>query len=111
MKATFTLFSLCLFLTLFSSNVFSQCGPCSATHELANSIISLYPNPAVDVITVDVQGSITVMATLYDFSGRKVLSSEISQINVDHVPPGVYLLEVKDVNSGQQIIERIVIGR
>jgi len=83
----------------------------SATHELANSTISIYPNPAVDVITVDVQGSITVMATLYDFSGRKVLSSEMSQINVNHVPPGVYLLEVKDVNSGQQIIERIVIGR
>ena len=56
----------------------------SATHELANSIINIYPNPAVDLITIDVNGNITVRAMLYDLSGRKILSSELSQINVDH---------------------------
>ena len=56
----------------------------SATLELANSIINIYPNPAVDLITIDVNGNITVRAMLYDLSGRKILSSELSQINVDH---------------------------
>ena len=84
----------------------------SSTYELANTPISIYPNPATDIINIAIEGQLSYVATLYDFSGRLITT----EVNADHltttsIPDGIYIFEVKDINTGQRIVERIVISR
>ena len=83
----------------------------SATHELANTTISIYPNPAIDIINVDVEGQLSFSLKLYDLNGQLIKSnSNKNAIVVSALPKGTYLLEIQDLNSGQKIVERIVVG-
>ena len=84
----------------------------SSIHELANSTIIIYPNPATDVINIDVDGLLDFTITLYDSQGKRIkISNNSSQIRIETVPSGNYLLEIIDLETGQKIIEKIVIGR
>jgi hypothetical protein len=83
----------------------------SSTHELANSKINIYPNPASDVINIDVSGYLQYAVYLYDLNG-KLLINEVNQTNIqiDKLPQGVYILEIRNLNSDKKIIERVVKG-
>ena len=86
-------------------------GP-SSTHELANTSINIYPNPASEVINIDVEGQLNFKTNLYDLNG-KLISTSINQNNVkvSSIPSGIYLLEIQDLNSAQKAVERIFIER
>jgi len=84
----------------------------SSTHELANSIVSIYPNPTIDVISIDVIGQLNYNASLYNLEGKQIKSIPNSnQIFVNDIPQGIYLLEIKDIQTGQKVVEQIIIGR
>ena len=84
----------------------------SSIHEIANSTISIYPNPAVDFINIDVAGKLNYRSSLYDLDGKLTTTTENkNQISITSIPTGTYLLEIQDLQSGQRIVERIVVGR
>ena len=81
----------------------------TATHDLAKATIVIYPNPFIDIINLDVTGQLNFKVTLYDIHGSKLLSANNpDRIIIDNLSAGLYLLEVRDINTGQRIIERII---
>lgn len=65
--------------------------------------ISVYPNPAVEVITISIEGGLWfnkhMLFNLYDLTGRLVISSNLdhvssNSVNISGQPSGVYFYEV-----------------
>jgi|GEM_PF-6989549 len=84
----------------------------SSIHEIANTSINIYPNPTSDIVNIKVDGNLNYIVKMYELKGRLVVRGEnINQLNIDDLQSGVYLLEIKELNSNQKILERIVIER
>jgi photosystem II stability/assembly factor-like uncharacterized protein len=76
-------------------------------NELSNNKISLYPNPAFDVLNIDLFGYLITNSTLklFDIKGAMVITSQITskniQIDISRLKPGMYfgslLLENKQL--------------
>lgn len=82
----------------------------SATHELGEITLSIYPNPAVDRINIDVDGQMNYKATIYDLEGKLISeSNNRTTIDITTLSQGTYLLKILDIDSGQKVVERIVI--
>ena len=72
------------------------------------TMISVYPNPAHDIIFVGANNDSPVQhIEMYDITGRKVLSSTETEINVSALPKGIYFISVYTEN--QKIVEKIII--
>jgi N-acetylneuraminic acid mutarotase len=83
--------------------------PVLSTHELTNSSIRIYPNPAIDIINIDLPKNLNYQANLHDLNGRLISSmTNKSAIDIQNVPQGTYLIEIKDLDSGQKVIEKII---
>lgn len=67
--------------------------------ELGESVFSVHPNPATDVIQISSNVSQVVEIQLFDMAGKlwmsKSMNSATTKIQVDHLPQGVYLLLVQ----------------
>jgi len=84
----------------------------SSTHEIANTTLNIYPNPAEDFLNIDVDGYLEFQVNFYDINGKLIKTSyNENQIILSTMPLGTYLVEVNDLNSNQKIVERIVIGK
>ena len=84
----------------------------TSTHELSNARINIFPNPASDFINIEIQGQLNFTANLYDLNGRLIKSvTNSNQISVANESQGIYLLEIKDLQSGQMAVEKIIIGK
>lgn len=67
--------------------------------EFANNTISLYPNPAQEVLNVSSSNSITKIE-VYDLLGRKVASkNNASDVNVAALGKGAYIVKVVQENG------------
>ncbi|MBT8220029.1 MAG: sulfatase-like hydrolase/transferase [Bacteroidia bacterium] len=82
----------------------------TSTYLIANTTISIYPNPTTAIINIDTGDLRNFDSTLYDISGKRLIDNIMNQpsINIRDLQPGIYILEIKDLDSGQKIIERIV---
>lgn len=70
-------------------------------------VVRIYPNPALDVINIDMPEGMLVRLTSVD--GRVIMSaSTAKQINVASYPAGLYLLEISDEQGRKVWIERVV---
>ncbi|OYQ43347.1 hypothetical protein CHU92_03530, partial [Flavobacterium cyanobacteriorum] len=79
-----------------------------SNREFRTASLSLYPNPAKDVITIE--GPYTfnsVTAKLYDLTGRQVLISTDSTINISGLGAGIYVLDA--TIDGSQFTEKIIV--
>ena len=77
--------------------------------ELTNSTIRIYPNPATDVINIDVPANLKYHTNIYDLNGRLVSSSKNkSVIEIQALPLGVYLIEITDLDSDRKVVEKII---
>ena len=84
----------------------------TSIHELANTTINIYPNPTIDLINIDIEGELDYRASLYDMNGKLITTSKnTTHLHISSLPTGSYLLEIKDLESGQKVAERIAIGR
>ena len=84
----------------------------SSTHEIANTAVHIYPNPATEIINIDFDAPLNFNVNLYDLKGVLIEKfSNKSLINVNSISTGTYLLEIQDLDSAQKIVEKIVIGR
>lgn len=83
--------------------------------ELAdNSIIKLYPNPANDVLTIELPKlNGKVMIELYDNTGRVVantlITNTITQLEVSNLSPGMYMFRYIDVDKGTAKAGKVLI--
>ncbi|KPH10940.1 T9SS type A sorting domain-containing protein [Chryseobacterium sp. ERMR1:04] len=71
--------------------------------------ISIYPNPAQDVINIKLGKNATQFkVTMYSTAGQLVLSSENkSSIDISNLTKGVYLLKIEQLNS-PTIIKKVI---
>lgn len=85
-----------------------------------NIDINLYPNPAIDQITLEYNllESAPVEIRITDINGRVVLQENTgnlpvgehqSEFNIQHLPPGVYALNL--IHSGEVISNKFVVQR
>ena len=66
---------------------------------------TVYPNPAKDIIHIQNAGKATV--TLTNQSGKTILTKTINgngEINVSHLPAGLYYLKNGETGEVQKII-------
>jgi hypothetical protein len=84
----------------------------TSIYEISNAVINFFPNPASNVINIEVGKKLDFEATLYDLYGRKIYTTaNNSQFNIASLASGQYLLEIKDVNSAKGVFEKITIRR
>ncbi|HOY48618.1 MAG TPA: S8 family serine peptidase [Flavobacteriales bacterium] len=77
--------------------------------QLANSNLSIYPNPVEHDLTIKLNSPETALCTLFDASGRKLISSTVVSsgiIDMKEYPAGVYILSV--IVNGQQSHHKII---
>jgi len=84
----------------------------TSTQEMSDASLKIYPNPAIDVINIKLNGQLDFRVSLYDMQGQLVLrSANKTKIKLELLPKGTYMIEVKDLASGHKIVDKIVIGR
>lgn len=59
---------------------------------------SLYPNPANDIVSIDLENEIKTVE-VYSLQGQKVLSSKEKQVNISNLSKGIYMVRVEDENG------------
>ena len=70
---------------------------------------SVFPNPAVDIININAPDNLNYEATIFDLQGRLIISTiNQSVIDVQTLSQGMYLIVIKDLDSGQKVIEKII---
>lgn len=80
-----------------------------------NKAFQIFPNPANNLLNVQLQSSETSnsTATIFDNTGRLVLSQPLStqneRIDISHIPAGIYFVKIQSKNTQQ--VERLVIVR
>ncbi len=80
--------------------------------ELSSSSLKIFPNPVIDHINIEVDGQLEYQVNIFDFEGRIVHSSvNSSRISTVSFSGGTYIIEVKDLDSDQKVVERIVVGK
>lgn len=69
-------------------------------YETRQHLLSVYPNPATDIITVSSPNLTNGEMKIYNIIGEQImmhkLSSETSNINVSNLPKGIYMVRVTD---------------
>jgi len=70
-----------------------------STKEEKYSHISIYPNPATDFITIELDKTLQPQVSIYDTRGRLLMVTTKTNINIEHLVPGAYLIIVKDNNA------------
>lgn len=84
----------------------------SATHELSNVVIKIYPNPAIDHINITLSDNLDSQIKLFDSTGKLVFSGINSKvIPLDRMLQGIYFLELTEKTTGQRIIDRIIVNK
>lgn len=80
-----------------------------------NGWVNLYPNPANDHITLQIDTPNKTNWSIFDVAGKKIRSGKISreqteiQINTTHLNDGVYILKLQ--SGGKAISKKIIITR
>ena len=62
-----------------------------------SSNIKIFPNPTADYIFI--YPAANYKSILYDISGKRILESHSSQINISRLPVGSYFLQLKSENN------------
>lgn len=74
--------------------------------------VTIYPNPSVDFINIDIDGQLNYYVSISDLSGQVIFKAKNAKlIVIRDTPSGVYLLEIKSIETGQRIAEKVVVGK
>ena len=79
---------------------FSTSGPVTNVENVDSNSILVYPNPTQDVLMI--QGIDAQALRVYDLQGRLLVQEEGTQVNVNHLAEGTYLLQI-----GTQVVRFI----
>jgi hypothetical protein len=77
------------------------------------SQLSIYPNPAHDILNVEVDPMLHTNITVYDLTGKAVLDSRVDgsvkQLDISHLQNGVYF--VKAYGEGGSSLQKLIISK
>lgn len=81
-------------------------------YELAGALVNIYPNPASDLIYIQIKGQLTYQFNIYNLEGVLVKTDENNnQVLLQDIPEGIYFLELINLYSRHKHVERIVVNR
>lgn len=84
----------------------------SGVSMLAGQSIQTYPNPAADRISITIPASLQCRVTLMDLSGKQRFEGFNSPlISTESLENGAYLLKITDLDSGQFVVEKVVVEK
>ena len=84
----------------------------SSTVELSDSQIKIYPNPSFDVIKINLNKNLNFTTSLFDINGKMMRSSTNEKtIQVGSLANGLYLLQIKDLDTGAVALQKVIIGK
>jgi len=69
-----------------------------ATEAFAMDAISMYPNPAHNILYIETQSDLKDIS-IFNLIGKLVLRTTTSTIDISHIPTGMYLVKFKDVSG------------
>lgn len=72
-----------------------------------NLKITLFPNPAKEVINIEIDSELKSVE-IYNIQGQKVLSSNQKQINVSGLSNGLYMVRVEDASNAVETRKVII---
>ncbi|MBK9337955.1 MAG: T9SS type A sorting domain-containing protein [Lewinellaceae bacterium] len=82
----------------------------SATYQLAETAINVFPNPVSDILSVRAANLLDLELTLYRASGQVVHRvRQTNSLDMRDFPNGVYWLEMRDLNTNQRTVGKIVL--
>ena len=82
----------------------------STTQEIADGSYTFFPNPAKNTLKVVVNDLLNYRVSLLDMNGKLIMTLlNASEIPIDNIPQGTYLIELRDLVSGQKAVELIII--
>jgi len=73
----------------------------------ASTNISIYPNPASAIVTINTTNIAFESAAVYSLTGQKVLESNSATLNVSGLSKGIYVIKVK-TTSGKDFVQKLV---
>ena len=85
--------------------------PTTATPVVPEVRVRVYPNPTRDWVTVDHQTATLLTATLYDITGRPIITvapTDRPAVNLEALPSGTYFLLLQRVGDNSRVVHRVV---
>ena len=80
----------------------------TSTNEFDPLTVEVFPNPFSDFVTLQ-YSEVGLSYSLRDIQGKLLETNTLQhQLNFSTLPPGCYLFEIFDTNSGKRTIERII---
>jgi hypothetical protein len=79
------------------NGILTTCDPeadLSYAEKTMNWQVTMYPNPCKDILTIESQAMVIDRVLLRDVQGKLLLQSSEQVLNLSHLPPGLYLLEL-----------------
>ena len=84
----------------------------SATHDLVNGTINIYPNPTTGLIYFDNPNQLDLYYTIFNVTGKKIMENRLtSSADITEFTNGIYLLHIVNRKTKERIIERIVLSK
>ena len=78
---------------------------CDDITEPVTTAMSLYPNPASDMVTIFGDGFVS--ATVIDISGRALLRTTAMQLDISGLRPGEYVVKVERINGETEELKMV----
>ncbi len=86
-------------------------GNVGISENISNEVFNMYPNPANDVVTIDLETENSFSFYIYNLIGKLVASkentNEATKLNVSNYPKGTYLIKV--VSGDKMFTEKLII--
>ena len=93
--------------------IFLQLGDNNPYYPNEDIPFSIYPNPANDILQVDITDNSACEISIYSLQGAKALQTlatgNKTQIDVSTLPDGIYFLQLYESVTGKQGMKKIVI--
>jgi Secretion system C-terminal sorting domain/Copper type II ascorbate-dependent monooxygenase, C-terminal domain len=76
------------------------------------NLIDISPNPATDKISISIGKPSVYVGRIFNITGQNVLNTEIftDKLNIDlqHIPVGLYILEIIDTKTNNRVTKKII---
>ncbi len=84
----------------------------SATHELADRVINIYPNPTSGLVIIDTEQSQGLQMLIHSIEGKLMMNAKVKrELNLSNLDNGIYVLTIVDHANNKRIFEKIVLNK
>ena len=86
-------------------------GQLTSVLSIADSEYSVFPNPVLNVLTLDGPDGTQIKVHLMDIQGKLILEETHrlpSRLNLEELRAGTYLILLQDINTGQEAVDKLI---